>query len=419
MARKDCGPENLAELYFRKNVGQKVCVTTNGCSENRIDCAKMQKFFTDNGWSVTADIRQADLILFNACGLTTVRENDSLATLQWITEQKRPSAEVIVWGCFPKINAERLRAIHAGLLFDSDQEERLEEFFEASVKSQQIEANFLVAACPNHQPTANGWHRYLAKIISGLRSPRLFLGKRRWARASRLVNFLDSEAFPIKVSTGCLDACAYCGVRLARGRLRSKPIPQVVAEFKDGLARQFSKFTLIGTDLGAYGRDQGQRLVDLLDTILELEGDYKIRLPNINPRWLKDMLPEMRKLVQSNKIEVIGSGVQCGSNRILQLMNRRYRVEDYQQAVVALKAECPALHIRTNLIVGFPGETEGDFDKTLQLVDEVDFTFADIHRYSPRPKTKAATMPDQVPARVIEDRFIRLTRHFSRTPGKT
>ncbi|MFX0200694.1 MAG: MiaB/RimO family radical SAM methylthiotransferase [Candidatus Hodarchaeota archaeon] len=405
-------------VYYSKDLGKSVCVVTNGCSENQIDCAKMQEFFTKNAWSVTTDFREADIILFNSCGLTTVREDDSLEVLQAINVQKKPSAEVIIWGCFPRINIERISEAHRGIIFKSHEAEHLEEFFEGNIKAHGIQANFLV-------PPLKSPHRKRKTLrrLSDITHIRSFIQRpfesRRWRCASDLVSFVDPDAFCIKVSTGCLDACSYCGVRLSRGRLKSKPIDSIMAEFKKGLDKNFRKFTLIGTDLGAYGRDQGTNLIALLNALFKNEGDYKLRLPNINPRWLTEMMPELRELVKSRKINVIGAGAQSGSNRILRLMNRRYRIEDYKESMFALKSEFPGLRLRTNIIVGFPSETEQDFQKTVQLLNEVDFTFADIHRYAPRPKAKAATMIDQIPREVTEDRFTRLQLLFSRRLRET
>ena len=133
--------------------------------------------------------------------------------------------------------------------------------------------------------------------------------------------------------------------------------------------------------------------------------DFKIRLPNVNPRFLIDMIPEFREIIRTGKIEAMGIGVQSGNNRILKLMNRGYRIEDYKEAVSILKSEYPPLNIRTNIIVGFPSETEEEFEDTLKLIKEIDFAFADVHRYSPRSKTKAAKMKGQLPPEVIEERF--------------
>ena len=400
------------EIYFSKDLGKNVCVITNGCSENRSDCAKMQGFFAINGWSVTSNIREADIILFNACGLTTVREDNSIEVLEGINAQKKSSAEIIVWGCFPKINKERISKAHDGIIFDSDESERLEEIFEGNITARDIHTNFLT-------PSWNGSHQKAKTIrrLSNIFHIRSYYQKRfdnhLWKHAKDLVSFVDSDAFFIKICTGCLNGCTYCGVRLSRGRLRSEPVYRITEEFKEGLNKNFRKFTLIGTDLAAYGRDQGITLVHLLKALFKNDIDFKLRLPNINPRFLIEMIPELRELFRSGKIEVIGAGVQSASNRILRLMNRDYSIEDYKEAMSILKIEFPALRIRTNIIVGFPSETEQDFQKTVRLLKEVDFTYADIHRYAPRPKTKAASMPEQIPQNVIEDRYTRLVLAFS------
>lgn len=146
--------------YFSKDLGGNVYVTTNGCSENRSDCAKMQEFFTINGWSVTSNVRAADIILFNACGLTTIREDNSLEVLEGINAQKKSSAEIIVWGCFPKINKERIGNAHKGIIFDSDESERLEKIFEGNIAARDIQTNFLT-------PSWNGLHKK-AKTIRRL-----------------------------------------------------------------------------------------------------------------------------------------------------------------------------------------------------------------------------------------------------------
>jgi tRNA A37 methylthiotransferase MiaB len=410
----ETGTGCLAKVtYFSKDLGGNVYVTTNGCSENRSDCAKMQEFYTINGWSVTSNIREADIILFNACGLTTVREDNSLKVLEEINTQKKSSAEIIVWGCFPKINKERISEIHEGILFDSDESERLEEIFQGNIRARDIHANFLTLSW-------NGSHQKAKTIkrLSNIFHIQSYIQKRfdkhLWKHASDLVSFVDSDAFFIKICTGCLNACTYCGARLSRGRLKSKPVYRITEEFKEGLKKNFRKFTLIGTDLAAYGRDQDTNLVQLLKALLKNESDYKLRLPNINPRLLIEMMPELRHLFRSGKIEVIGSGVQSGSNRILRLMNRGHSIEDYKDAMSILKTEFPALRLRTNIIIGFPSETEQDFQETVRLLNEVDFTYADIHKYSPRPKTKAVTMPEQIPQEVIEDRYARLLIAFSK-----
>lgn len=397
--RSGCSTE---DLYFSKDFGKSIFITTNGCSENRMDCARMKQFFLKGGWSVTTDVRDADIILYNACGLTTIRENHSIKVLRDINTHKKNSAEVIVCGCFPKINKVRLSSVHNGIIFAEDEAEHLEDFFKGNVKAKDVHANFLQEPWQNHHRTPSSSANRLLWYIRGRIIDNIF------APAQRLVSFVDDNTCFIKASTGCLNACSYCGVRFSRGRLRSEAVHKIDEQFKQGLDKGFRKFTLIGTDLGAYGRDRGSSLADLLNSLLRHNGKYKLRLPNLNPQWLIKMLPELRDIVRTKKVEVIGCAVQSGSNRILKRMKRNHSIEEYKQAIFALKEDYPGLRIRTNIVVGFPGETELDFRKTIQLMKEVDFTYADIHRYAPRPGTKAATMEDQIPRAMVEVRFWRM-----------
>ena len=224
-------------------------------------------------------------------------------------------------------------------------------------------------------------------------------------RLSQSYNIYNSHTFCIKVCTGCLNACAFCAVRLSRGKLRSKPINHVVKEFEEGLAKNIKEFALIGTELGAYGRDRGTTLPTLLKELIRRKGDYIIRLRNINPKYLIEMMPEFREILKCGKISYLSSPVESGNNRILRLMRRSYKIEDYKQAILTLKREFPQIHIRTQILVGFPSETEDEFQDTLRLLDELSFDFVEVYCFQSRPNTEAARMNNQVPQEVIKRRY--------------
>ena len=390
------------------NLGEKICVLASGCPENRIDGARMQEFFKQNGWTVTSDFRYADIILFNACGLTQDFQEASIEIINQIKARKKPSAELIVCGCLSKINKERLREVYQGPTFGSDELERLNEMFEAKIKAQDVHANFLL-------PRTTPWHRYkrislknfmnIERLMMAIRE-RLTKSYRR--RLSQAINVHSPHTFCIKVSTGCLNACSYCAIRFSRGGVKSKPIDKVVKEFEQGLEKDYKEFALIGTDLGAYGRDQGTNLVTLLKELLKKEGDYKVKLRNIQPRFLIEMMPELGEIFQSGKISYLSSAAQSGNNRILSLMNRGYRIEDFKEAIGTLNREFPEIRLRTQLMVGFPGETEEEFQDTIRLLDEVSFDFVEIYTFQPRPHTKAAKMEGQIPQKVARKRYHKL-----------
>lgn len=386
-------------------LGKEVCVITNGCPENRIDGARAQEFFRQNGWVVSSDFRDADIILFNACALTQYNQERSIEMINRIKARKKPSAVLIVWGCLPKINIKRLREVYQGPTFGSDEVARLNELFEHNTRAEDIHANYLLPLTrPNKYKCSalsireNGVLVTLTKLLT--------MGY--WRRPIKAIHSCTPQTFCIKISTGCLAACSYCAVRFSRGSVKSKPIDAVFRELEEGLERGYKEFSLMGTDIGAYGRDIGTNLVALLRELLRKKGDYNIRLRNIQPKFLIEMLPELRETFQSGKIDYIISAAQSGNNRILNLMNRGYRIEDFKNAIRTLNREFPEMKIRTQVMVGFPGETEEEFQDTVWLLDEASFDFVEVYMFQARPGTKAAKMENKIPQKVARRRYRQL-----------
>ena len=158
----------------------------------------------------------------------------------------------------------------------------------------------------------------------------------------------------------------------------------------------YKQFALIGTDTGSYGQDINANLVDLLKELISIKGKFGIKLRNVNPRALIEMLPGLLAVFKSGKIAHMTTAAQHGNDRILKLMKRGYKIEDLKFAINAIRKTYPKLKIRTQIMVGFPGETNSEFNDTLRLVDEVRFDFIEVYNYSPRSKTLAAKLPNQV-----------------------
>jgi len=413
LLQTECEERNVAEFEKdkcdEKKGIKKVCVITNGCPENRIDCSRMQGFLDDNGYIVTADIQDADVVVFNACGLTCATQEYSVKIIKFVQAQKKPSAELVVCGCLPKINMPRLREVHQGFTFEHEIEQ-IGEIIKTQTDTQDAYANNLAPRA--HVPTSRRLRLPDLKKIASLMTIKEKLTKPYYDHLDREINVFRRQSFCIKVSTGCLNTCAYCAVKISRGELKSKPISRIVEEFEEGLAKGYKEFSLLGTDVGAYGRDKGKTLVDLLRKLVKRKGDaqhglrhYTIRIRNIQPRFLLDMLPEFRDILRTGKISYLSSAAQSGNNRILGLMKRGYKIEDYKKAILSLKKEFPKLQIRTQIMVGFPSETEEEFEDSLRLLDEIDYDFVEVYQFQSRPNTKAAGMKDQVPAKISRRRY--------------
>lgn len=220
------------------------------------------------------------------------------------------------------------------------------------------------------------------------------------------------SSFPnawVNVMYGCNNFCSYCIVPYVRGRERSRKADKIVAEVKGLIENGYKEITLLGQNVNSYGKDlkDGSSFSSLLDEIGKLEGKFRLRFMSNHP---KDLTEEVVEAIERNPhaCKAIHLPVQSGSDRILKEMNRRYTVEDYLGKVAKIRDIIPNCAITTDIIVGFPTETEKEFEDTVSLVEKVRYDGAFTFVYSPREGTKAAAMDGQIPADIKKDRIMRL-----------
>ena len=354
-----------------------------------------------NGWRIVDNPASADLVLFNACGLTNEMVNNSVATVKQLQDDARDDSRVMVWGCLPQIEPETLRQVYQGPTFSEREFYKLDEIIDAETPIEGVVANDLRSHCGCRGHI--GWSSIKRGMVSLLGSYYLSL-----ERKLNLYRPDDPSIFYIKVSTGCMSNCAYCAVRKSRGRIKSKSIDEVMDEFRKGLVRGFKEFSLLGTDLGPQGRDLGYTLADLLGEMVKEEGDYKIGLRNVHPYFLVQMLDDLQPILSTGKIWYMGIAAESGSDRILRLMRRTYTAADVGECVRSVKEAYPDIVVRTQFLVGFPTETKQDFADSMRLLDQSKFDFTEVYRFSPRPGTTAGELEGRVPTRVAMYRRYRM-----------
>lgn len=382
---------------------KNVSVITNGCPENRNDCARIEQFLVQNDWKISKRIGKSNLIIFNACGLTEIEEENSINIIQKLKRKKKAHSKLIVCGCLPKINKKRIREIYDGDVFGGDNTEKLANIIGIREASHNIHANNLIPKATRSQSVTCRISN-LPQLLS-LHSIHRRLNKKKYRQFWDANNIVQPNTYYIKISTGCVNSCSYCAIKLSRGAVKSKSIEQIKNEFLQGLELGYKQFALIGTDTGSYGQDIRSNLVNLLKEIISIKGKFALKLRNVHPRALIEMLPEFLDVFKSDKITHITTATQHGNNQILRLMKRGYKIEDFKSAIKTLKHASPNLKIRTQLMVGFPGETDSDFNDTLKLIDDIHFDFIEVYYYSPRAKTIAAKMPNQVPKKKAIKRY--------------
>jgi len=343
----------------------RVSLQALGCRLNEAELETWARQFQQRGHQVTPDTAGADLVVVNTCAVTQEAVRKSRKLLRR-AQRANPRAMLVVSGCFATLETQAL--LEEGgidLVIPNQDKDRLVE----------------IAAAELDLPA-------MPITAMDLEANPLFVRGRQ-------------RAF-LKVQDGCRYRCAFCIVTLARGEERSRPIPEVVAEIERAAAEGVQEVVLTGVHLGGWGSDLGQGLDDLMAGILAATSIPRLRLGSLEPWELPDRLWDL--FAHPRLMPHLHLPLQSGSDGVLRRMARRCRTAEFAQLAAAARSRVPGINLTTDIIVGFPGETTAEWRETLDFVTAIGFGQIHIFAYSPRPGTKAAGLPDQVPAEVKRER---------------
>ncbi|XP_037374822.1 threonylcarbamoyladenosine tRNA methylthiotransferase [Talpa occidentalis] len=361
---------------------QKIWIRTWGCSHNNSDGEYMAGQLAAYGYKITEDASDADLWLLNSCTVKNPAEDHFRNSIKKAQEENK---KVVLAGCVPQ--AQPRQDYLKGLsIIGVQQIDRVVEVVEETIKGHSVR---LLGQKKDNGKRLGGAQLDLPKI-----------------RKNPLIEI-------ISINTGCLNACTYCKTKHARGNLASYPIDELVDRAKQSFQEGVCEIWLTSEDTGAYGRDIGTSLPALLWKLVEVipEGAM-LRLGMTNPPYILEHLEEMAKILNHPRVYAfLHIPVQSASDTVLMEMKREYCVADFKRVVDFLKEKVPGITIATDIICGFPGETDQDFQETVKLVEEYKFPSLFINQFYPRPGTPAAKM-EQVPAQVKKQRTKDLSRVF-------
>jgi len=371
----------------------------NFCPRRSLDTSRFYNYFLANDWHPTYRIEESDLVFIYSCGCFVSSEKRSLNTIRTALERKQPHTKIIVTGCLTKINGKVLNGNYD--VFPIEEINVLDDIIGARKKLESI-------------PDANSIYP-----MKDLISPREFLIKKfkmdvefsslfyKKVRSLFFGRTKYKKTWNIKIADGCLGNCSYCAVRIAAGKVKSKSPDAIIREFEQGVDRGEKTFVLINNDVGSYGQDIGTNFAELLEQIFAIQGEYQIRIIDFNPRWLIRYHDTLLPLFKENKekIAYLSMPVQSASDRILRLMRRPYQISDIKACFNDLKKNIPDITINTHFIVGFPTETDEDFEKTREFAESFDFGRISIHPYNDRPGTESSKIPEKVSGQTIFRRY--------------
>ncbi len=341
-----------------------VATLTLGCKLNQAETQQAARELRRHGCLTTDRPAQADAYLINTCTITHVADRKARRLIR-LAQRLSPDAPVIVTGCYAERDADGLSALAQVQVVGNERKHDA--------------ANAVLSALDGLAPSTSGENGSSGR----------------------------TRAF-IKIQEGCDDVCAFCIVPYVRGRERAVPIDDVVALAQERVEEGVQEVVMTGTQPGAYGRDRedGTSAADLIEALLARTDAPRIRYSSIQPQ---DITPRLLACWDDSRMcRHFHLALQSGSDDVLSRMRRRYTASEFRDAVTLIRAAVPGASITTDIIAGFPGETDSDHRATVSLMDELRFTDVHVFPYSARPQTSASLLPDDAPPEVKRARAAEL-----------
>ncbi len=332
-------------------------ITTYGCSNNQAESEIMEALLRKAGFA-PAPAEQADIVILNTCSVKNVTENKILHAAR---ELQSSNKKFILTGCMPEAQYDVVKEVvpEAGIVSTH----HIDKIAEAA------------------QNMLNGEYVEI-------------LGKARPVKASLPKIRKNPVIDIIPISSGCKSFCTFCSTKLAKGDLFSYPIYVIVESVRKAVSEGVKEFWLTSQDNGCYGFDRQQNIADLINEITSnVEGDYMLRIGMMNPEHAVKILPELLESYKNDHVfKFFHLPVQSGSNEVLRKMKRRHTAEDFLSAVNEIRSAFPLSTIWTDMIMGFPEETENDFMESMKLLEKAQPDFSNVSAYGNRPGTLASKM---------------------------
>lgn len=358
---------------------KKVAFITLGCKVNQYETNSMIQKFIEKGYKIVEHHEKADIYVVNTCTVTNMSDRKSRQMLRRVKEIN-PQAIVVACGCYVQVAREEVENIEEiDIVLGNNEKNDIVTYVEQYLQENNVKVD-----------------------IEDVMKQKEFveMGDVTYTEKTRAV---------IKVQDGCDRFCSYCIIPYARGRVRSRKPEKVISEIQKIAKEGIKEVVITGIHIASYGKDfkEEYRLIDLLEEINKIEGIQRIRLGSIEPLLINEEF--MKRLVKLEKIcHHFHLSLQSGCNETLKRMNRRYTIEQFKEIVEILRKYYSDVILTTDIIVGFPNESEEEFQQTYQFLKEIKFYKMHVFKYSPRKGTKAAEMEGQIDGSKKEERSQKL-----------
>ena len=389
----------------------KLYINSNGCAVLKHETERIAKYFKLNGWERTSLVGEADFVVMTCCGVTQNEEDQAIGIINSLECERKKTSSFIISGCLPAFAKEHILSVAPkAILLTYQQLDQFDQLIDAKVSFKDVYYNVnptLDVKLMNMQPTDE------EKALIAIDKWRNVNHCRKTYELCTFRKYIwqDDDVYQIKVSYGCPGNCSYCATKIAIGSFRSVNKSLVLKQFREGVELGYHRFMMVGDEVGSYGVDFGENIADLLEEIHTFAPNIEIAIRYIHPDVLVRNYERLKPFFASGFISYFCCAIQSASPTILKLMNRNPNIEPFVKCIEDMNANGYKVSKHTQIVVGFPGETEADVLATIECLMRCDFDHININKFSPRKGTKAFEMEDNVPETVKVNRC-QLLRRF-------
>ena len=370
---------------------KKIAFYTLGCKVNQYETQALKEKFVSLGYEIVGEQEIADVYVINTCTVTGLADRKSRQYIRRI-KKNHPQSITAVIGCYAQTRPEEVKAIDGvDIVLGTNEKNNLPNYVEAFFENRGEQLSHIKAYEELNEYEETG-------VITSMES--------------------RTRAY-LKIQEGCNQFCSYCIIPVARGSIRSRRLEEIKKEAENLIAKGFKEIVITGINTALYGAENGLKLTGegeeavfgveaVIRLLNEIPGEFRIRLGSLEPTVINAAYVK-RLLTYEKLCPHMHLSLQSGSDKILSLMNRHYNREAYQEIVKVLRQHDPGYGLSTDIIVGFPGETENDFNESVDLVEKIGYSKVHVFPYSQREGTRAAGFSDQISPKVKKERAAKLT----------
>ncbi|MBN1293266.1 MAG: radical SAM protein [Candidatus Latescibacteria bacterium] len=382
-----------------------VYIERDGCNRRLLDLSKLETYLVDIGYNVVNDPQKSDLILLGTCAYKEKEEDKSVLRIKAL---KKINARLLIYGCLPDIAPAKFKEFSDLDFIAPKNIDKIDDFFKAN------DIHFKDISSTNVIKFQQG-NSFFQRVFKNLFCKEIFTREFYEKSPRKLINIFKYYSdhttinYNLFICRGCLGKCSYCAIKYAIGSVKSKPIDTVVKELKKGLDAGFKNIIILGDDPGCYGVDLKITFPDLLRKLLEVmeKSDNKkaqFNIDEIHPKWLIKYKDEFKEILKSKKITGILCPIQSGNDRVLDQMQREHTIGDLKEVIKTIQEINPGIKISTEIITGFPSETEEEYRETLEFVKDIQFDYTLLFPYHEKEMTPSRALGNKVPEDIIQKR---------------